>query len=150
MTDVEHLLLAYEDFRDAEAGDELAALGVLEGRLRPRWAASQYAAWLVCRRFQGERAPEGGAYHVVASGERLQVRARKRHGRDPLHSTIHFDPAERDFDMLVWVYFDDDYRVREAWRLPWTTLPRVLTPFKEEWRLPVTGDWRGEALAFPL
>ena len=142
MTDVETLLIAYEDFRDAEAGDELATMGVLEGRLRPRWAATQYASWLVCRRFQGERAPSGGAFHVVASGERLQVRARKRHGRDPLHSTVHFNPDERDFDMLVWVYFDDDYSVREAWRLPWEVLPRVLVPVRDEWRLMVGGDWR--------
>lgn len=55
-----------------------------------------------------------------------------------------FDPEEPRFDSFVYVRFEHDFTVLEAWTLPWKALRDHAQPHGMGWWLPLTGPWRGD------
>lgn len=137
------LVASYADGKRT-VGEELRRLGVFEGR--PAWPAGEYAHHLVARNLSGHRVSESG-YGAVANGQRLQVRGRHRKSyRDPTYFAVDVDAdAEQQFDALVAVLFETNFRVAGAWLIPWVIVPRVTVRYRRTgYRLMVGGRWRDD------
>ncbi len=98
-----------------------------------------YAETLVARRY-GTDVLQGqdDGYDVVdpATKSRLQVKARRYVAGA---STTHFGEFDlfdqRRFDEFVGVVFNEDFTVRTAWRMPWTTVDLLAATVRGKRRL---------------
>lgn len=111
---------------------------------------SDYAELLVARHFKVEmEANSAKGYDVRVGEDRVQVKARRvaangRHnGFGILRNLAQCEFNDREFDVLVAVIFERDYRVREAWWLPWAAVKKHAA-YSKRWEAArltkVTGD----------
>jgi hypothetical protein len=108
--------------------DELRARGITRSDNIP---TGDYAERVVARHFGVELEKNSAkGYDLRVAADRVQVKSRRvdargRHnGFGILRNVTDCAYQDREFDVLVTVVFERDYRVREAWWVPWEAVKK--------------------------
>jgi hypothetical protein len=114
-----------------------------------------YAELLVARHFKVELETNSAkGYDLKVGGDRVQVKARRvaangRHnGFGILRNVSQCEFDDREFDVLVAVVFERDYRVREAWWIPWAAVKKHAV-YSKRWEAARLTKVAGEICAEP-
>lgn len=72
-----------------------------------------------------------------AAGSRLQVKACRCEDvkADTQFGDLDLDPGNQRFNEFVGLVFDPDYSVRDAWRMPWSTVNKLARTVRGRRRL---------------
>ena len=98
--------------------DELKQRGVVRTRNNP---TGDYAEWLVATKFKLKLEPNSNAGYDAASsrGKKVRFQIKGRRAKKSRQLSVIRNLEAKKFDYLIAVFFDDDFAVREAYKIPY-------------------------------